>query len=109
MILKIMSKILILQICTRSLTNLQIEFCFTSPFLLLQRTNGNRDINLIKEVTKNTATIHLQLCIIIGCNCTAVNLHIDRRSTLADLKRRLEDYVLIPSSEFKVALCMEII
>ena len=99
-ILKTMSKILILQICTRSLTNLKIEFCFTSPFLLLQRTNGNQDINLIKEVTKNTGTIHLQHCIIM---CIAVHLHIDRRSTLADLKRRLEEYVLIPSSEFKVS------
>ena len=36
--------------------------------------------------------------------CSAVELRIDRRCTLADLKTRLEEYVQVPSSEFKVSL-----
>ena len=32
----------------------------------------------------------------------AIELRIDRRCTLAELKTRLEEYVQVPSSEFKV-------
>lgn len=34
----------------------------------------------------------------------AAEIHIDRRCTLAELKTRLEEYVKVPSSEFKVHL-----
>ena len=43
-------------------------------------------------------TVGLYVC------CLAVELCIDRRCTLADLKTRLEEYVQVPSSEFKVCV-----
>ena len=41
---------------------------------------------------------------VITCLCSAIELRIDRRCTLADLKTRLEEYVQVPSSDFKVSL-----
>ena len=48
--LEILRNLLVLQRCTRSLTNIQTPFCSISPYLLLQEPNGKRDTDLIKEV-----------------------------------------------------------
>lgn len=69
--------------------------------LSAQKLDGERQLR--------KSMVHFLYCKSMACTSyvfvcfSAIELHIDRRSTLADLKTRLEEYVQIPSSEFKVS------
>ena len=62
--------------------------------------DGERPLQKSKPKFGFIAAMFIFTCVL----CSAIELRIDRRCTLADLKTRLEEYVQVPSSDFKVSL-----
>lgn len=62
----------------------------------------DEDRPLQKSIPNYVVSCDIDLCI----TSLAIEIRIDRRCTLAELKAKLEDYVRIPSSEFKVQVLM---